>query len=197
MPLPSAVLSNVNESIIFIRPLSLSLPELSQREPEVPREVLPKRLDRWPPHQLDAGHEAHLHRHENLAPSVRNAWQEVKPKMSSLTSSRRRQKYLPTYDDDDDVKASIQSMASNEERKRRKFVGKTLLTAAFMHFGASRKGYLVMLFTFVLKLQRQTFSRSDFGAKMHQRSFRRSVVERNVALPVSNILKFSLVLERL
>ena len=66
-------MSNLNESIIFIRLLSLSLPELSQREPEVPREVLPKRLDRWPPHQLDAGHEAHLHRHENLAPSVRNA----------------------------------------------------------------------------------------------------------------------------
>ncbi len=56
-----------------------SVPELSEREPEVLGEVLPEQLDRRHPHEQHAGHEAHLHRHQApLPPPIGNARQKVK-----------------------------------------------------------------------------------------------------------------------
>ena len=56
---------------------SFLVAELLEREPQVLGEVVPERLHQQPPRQRDAGHQAHLHRHQNAAPPVRDARQEV------------------------------------------------------------------------------------------------------------------------
>ena len=62
---------------LFIVAFIFFFAELLEREPQILGEVLPERLHRRPPRQRDAGHEAHLHRHQIVAPPVRDARQEV------------------------------------------------------------------------------------------------------------------------
>ncbi len=63
--------------LVIYNNLTYFISELLEREPQVLGEVLPQWLHRQHPHQLDAGHEAHLHRHQDVATPVWHARQKV------------------------------------------------------------------------------------------------------------------------